>query len=406
MNTFVNIFRYNFKKQIKSNAYRAVTIIMLLVIIGGFGISKFINTESDPINIIAVDDTGYFNDIESWNKELKNSKIELSETILTEKECKQKVLKEEKMAIIRLEKDENEKISMKIYDHNVLSAVDLQILQGYAKSTYEYIYGKTLGITDEELTQLCNGVESEIVQVDTSFEDVYLVAYCLLLLLVLSIMMYGSQVAGEITYAKTNRVMELLLTSASPMSIFLGITLSIGLAGLLQLGIILGVTACSFQIIKPDVLVMSGLRIDFSVLTIDKIIIYLLFFIFSYLLYAVLNAGIGSLVSKNEDIMVAVLPTTILSCIQMFTGLFAIASPNALSTRIFSYIPFTAAGTMVMGYFTGGIGISKVIISLIILLISLIVISFYCIQIFLNGVIYYGNFNIKTLMISKKDKNK
>lgn len=405
MNSFLSIFKYNFGKQIRSMAYKIVTGIMVVLIIGSFLVSKFINQEPKKIHILAVDETEYFSEIEEWNSVLENSKIELSDVAMSAEECKEKVLNEEGLAVVHFTKENNGMVKLNIYDNNILSGIDLQIIERNANTVFEYYYGKEIGIMDTQLEKICRGVACEVTQVDTSFEEVYLVAYCLLIFLVLAIMMYGSQVAGEITYAKTNRVMELLLTSASPYSIFMGITLSIGLAGLLQMGIILGVGVIAFNIIKPEVLILDGLQIDFSVLSTDKVFVYLLFFVLSYLLYAVLNAGIGSLISKNEDIMVAILPTTLLSCVQMFTGLFAIASPKAVVAKIFSYIPFTSAGTMVMTYLTGNASVIEVIISLLILLVSLILLTFYSIRLFVNGVIYYGNFSFKKILVSGRKEN-
>lgn len=405
MNSFISIFKYNFAKQLKSTAYKAVTLIMVVLIVGVFLVSKFINQEPKKIDVLVIDKTGYFNEIEECNKYLQNSKIKVISDSLSTDKCKEKVVKEEDLAMILFDKNNNDEISMHVIDNNILSLSDLQIIELNANTIQEYYYGKELGLTDEQLENICRGVTCEVTQVDKSFDEVYLVAYCLLILIVLAIMMYGSQVAGEITYAKTNRVMELLLTSASPYSIFMGITLSIGLAGLLQIGIILGVGVAAFYLIRPEVLVLDGLQIDFSILTWDKVLVYMLFFLFSYLLYAVLNAGIGSLISKNEDIMVAVLPTTLLSGIQMFTGLYAIASPKAILTKVFSYFPFTSAGTMVMTYFTDSANIGEVVVSLLILVASLVLVSYYSIRLFVNGVIYYGNFSFKTLLVSRRSED-
>lgn len=404
MNAFVRIFQYNFMKQIKSTAYKVVTGLMVVLIVGTFLITKFINHDPTPVDVLVVDNTGYFQDAQEWNALLKNSKIKLTDQKLSLDECKDKVLNTDNL--VGLYFDENEgTVMLNVIDNNRISSADLQVIELKANAVYEYICGKSLGITDEQLNEVFKGIQCEVTQIDTTFEDIYLVAYCLLILLVMAIMMYGSQVAGEVTYAKTNRVMELLLTSASPVAIFMGITLAIGLAGLLQLGIVLGVGIAAFNIIQPEVLIVDGLQIDFSVLTFDKTVIFILFFIFSYLLYAVLNAGIGSLVSKNEDIMVAILPTTILSMLQMFTGLFAIASPKAVGTVILSYVPFTSAGTMVMTYFTGNASLIEVVISLLILVVSLLVVSFYSIRVFVNGVIYYGNFSYRTLFASRRKQN-
>ncbi|HAY3977466.1 TPA: ABC transporter permease [Escherichia coli] len=398
MNLFFSIFNYNFIKQIKSTAFKAVTIILCLLILGIFGLTKVINQDEKPVNILVVDNTGYFKNVEEWNSDLSSSHIALSDKSYSVDECKREVLNNDNLVIITFDERSNDNIQLTVYDNNDIDYHDLHAIQSYADNIYKYEYGKSIGMTDEHLSHMSQSFSCDVIQVDTSFEDTYLLSYCLLLLLVLAIMMYGSQVAGEITYAKTNRVMELLLTSASPYSIFIGTTLAIGLAGLLQLAIILSVGVFSYKIINPQILFIDGLQIDFSMLSFDKLMVYVAFFILSYLIYAVLNGGIGSLVSKNEDIMVAVLPVTLISCVQMFTGLIAISSPNSVLCNVFSYIPFTSAGTMVMRYFMEDVSLSSVIISMLILVASIIVVSYFSINLFINGVVYYGNFKLKTLL--------
>ncbi|MCR4943509.1 MAG: ABC transporter permease [Clostridium sp.] len=397
MKNFINIFIYNFGKQIKSTAFKVVTLILCILIIGVFGVTKIVNKDPEIKKILAVDNTGCFSNIEDWNSGLEKSRIELSDELYSDEDCKEKVLSQEDMAIIKLNLSEDN-ISLTIYDNNVIDSRDLQVIKQNTNNFYKYIYAKSIEINDEELRNLLKDIDFEVVQVDTSFEEFYLVSYSLLLLLVMAIMMYGSQVAGEITYAKTNRVMELLLTSASPISIFMGITLAIGLVGLCQLAFILMVAVGAYKIINPEILMLDGLKIDFSVITMDKLLIYIVFFIISYLIYAVLNAGIGSLISKNEDIMVAVLPITIISCLQLFTGLMAISKPDALISKVFSYIPFTSAGTMVMRYFLGNASSIEVMSSIIVLILSLVVIAYFSIRVFVNGVVYYGNFSMKNIV--------
>lgn len=258
-----------------------------------------------------------------------------------------------------------------------------------------------LGIDDNQKEKLMAEASVDVIQVDTSFEDSYLIGYTFLILLVLSIMIYGSRVAGEITYTKTNRVMEVLLTSAKPRDIFIGTTMAVGFAGVLQLGIIVLIGVLGYLAIRPEMVMIDGLKIDFSIITYDKIIIYIAFFVFSYLLYAVINAGIGSLVSKNEDIMVAVLPITLVSCVQIFTGLMMIASPGSIVAKFFSYFPFTSAGTMVMDYFMGNASLINVLVSILILIISVVALTYVAIRVFINGVMYYGNLNLKSIFKMK-----
>lgn len=402
MSSFRCIFSYAFAKQIKSNAFKAVTIILGIVIIGTFIMTRVVNRTEEKAIINVIDEAGSFEDIYELNEMLEHSKLEKVEEQMSDTQCRELVNNNDNNVIIKLYKNEKDNVSIKVYDNNIVNGVDLKIIENYVNATTKYLLLDELGINDSNKSLIMTEVDCEVVQVDTSLESSYLIGYLLLLFLVLSIMMYGSQVAGEITYTKTNRVMEVLLTSVSPKDIFIGTTLAVGLAGIMQLGIIIAIGLAGYLIIKPEIVIIDGLKLDISIITSDKILIYVVFFIMSYLLFAVLNAGIGSLVSKNEDIMVAVLPVTLISCVQMFTGLMIIAKPNLMLAKFFSYFPLTSAGTMVMRYFMGNATIGNVIISVIIMAISVIILTYVSVRVFVNGVLYYGNLNLKSIFKLKE----
>lgn len=398
------IFSYTFLKQVKSSAFKIITGVLGVVILVSFVLSKVLNNSDDKITINIIDDANSYSNISELNKVVKHSKIKVLDNTMSDKDAKKFVNDKNDNVIVKVYKDSKENLHIKVFDNYIINDTDLKIIENYINNVSKYMLLDKLGIDDSEKEKIMNEAVCDVIQIDTSFEDSYLIGYVLLLFLVLSIMLYCSQVAGEITYTKTNRVMEVLLTSAKPKDIFVGITLAVGLAGLLQLGIIILVGAVGYLVIRPEMVIIDGLKLDFSVVTYDKVIVYVIFFILSYLLFAVLNAGIGSLVSKNEDIMVAVLPITLVSCAQMFTGLMIIAKPHSIVAKFFSYFPFTSAGTMVMRYFMGNASVVNVLISIAILIISVIVLTYFATIVFVNGVIYYGNLNLKSIFSLKGEK--
>lgn len=397
MNSIKCVFSYTFLKQIKSSAFKIVTGVLGIAIILIFIMTKVMISSDEKITINVIDKVGYFYDIKELNSLLESSKIQIMDKDISDIECRKFVNDKDDNIIIKLYKNEEDNVYIKVYDNYIIDEVDLKTIENYVNVTSKYMLINNLGIEEDIINNLMQEAYCDVIQVDTSFESSYLIGYVLLIFIVLSIMMYCSQVAGEITYTKTNRVMELLLTSVSAKDIFLGTTLAVGLAGLFQLVILMIVGVVGYLIIKPQMIIIDGLKIDFSIITYDKILVYLVFFILSYLLFAVLNAAIGSLVSKNEDIMVAVLPVTLISCVQLFTGLMVVANNNSIIANFFSYFPFTSAGTMVMRYFMGNASSINVIVSVIIMFITVIFMTFISIKIFSNGVLYYGNLNFKSI---------
>lgn len=389
MRSFKEVFKYTLNKYVCSSTYIITTcVISFIIIIAMIGM-KFAGDDSNLKRIGILDKTGIFSQsILTLDEYLQNSKVEILDED-TEENYKEKVLNEEDYSIVILESN-HDSLSMKVLDNNSVDRSDLQIIQFAFEKQYKIYLGEMINLNSEQIQAISKDITCEIEQVDTTFEDTYIITYIMLIFIVIAIIMYGSNVAGEITYAKTNRVMELLITSVSASALFLGITLSIGLAGILQLAIILVASFVGYQIIQPSIITIDSINIDFSIITLDKVIVYILFFILGYFIYAVMNAGIGSLVSKNEDIVIAIMPTQILATLQLFTGLYAIISNGKLITFL-SYFPLTSAGTMMTRYITGKVSISEVTLSIVILFVSLVIVAYIAIKLFKVGILYYGN---------------
>lgn len=390
MRSIKPVFVYTFKKYFLSKTYLITTIAIVCIIVFGMLVIGISASETATYSIGIVDNTGHYKGfVEDCNQYLTNTVVHSKDkdSLMA---YKSEVLEKDDYAIIVLENLNNE-LTMKIYSNYSVDSADLQSIQFYFNQIYRMHLGETIGLSEDALSTISKEISSEVMQVDTTFQDNYIITYCMLLFIVMAIVLYGSNAAGEITYAKTNRVMELMITSVSDYAIFLGITLSIGLAGILQFLIILLSSFISYVLINPASLLIDSMNIDFSIINLDKGIMYIMFFVFGYLLYAVIGAGIGSLVNKNEDIIVAVMPVQLLAALQLFTGLFAMINDGYL-IKFFSYFPLTTAGTMTARYISGRADFSNAFVALIILIVFLILITFIAIKMFKLGILYYGNF--------------
>ena len=98
-----------------------------------------------------------------------------------------------------------------------------------------------LGLDDDTIRQAL--AETELVQVETVAElgkatqQTYFYTYLLLFLLYMTVMMYGQLVASSVASEKSNRAMEMLITSTRPLNLMFGKVLGYGLAGLTQIGL-------------------------------------------------------------------------------------------------------------------------------------------------------------------------
>ncbi|WP_339239368.1 ABC transporter permease [Paenibacillus sp. FSL R5-0517] len=217
----------------------------------------------------------------------------------------------------------------------------------------------------------------------------YIVVYLLIILLFTSTMMTGNMIASEITAEKSSRIMEILITSVSPLSQMFGKIIGIFMVGMLQIGIFGAVVAGNI-LLPHNRAVLGDFNMNLSDVNIAVIVYGLIFYILGYFLYAVLFAAIGSMVSRTEELGQAVLPITMLSLVSFYIAIFSISTPNILLLKIASFIPFTSPTAILVRIGAGVAPTWEILTSLAILIVSIIIFGWLAAKIYRTGVLMYG----------------
>ncbi|MEO2205715.1 ABC transporter permease [Paenibacillus pabuli] len=217
----------------------------------------------------------------------------------------------------------------------------------------------------------------------------YIVVYLLIILLFTSTMMTGNMIASEITAEKSSRIMEILITSVSPLSQMFGKIIGIFMVGMLQIGIF-GAVVAGNVLLPHNRDVLSDFSLNLSDVNIAVIVYGLIFYILGYFLYAVMFAAIGSMVSRTEELGQAVLPITMLSLVSFYIAIFSIATPNILLLKVASFIPFTSPTAILVRIGAGVAPTWEILVSLAILVVSILIFGWLAAKIYRTGVLMYG----------------
>ncbi|MGH8912497.1 MAG: ABC transporter permease, partial [Acidimicrobiia bacterium] len=118
------------------------------------------------------------------------------------------------------------------------------------------------------------------------------IAFGGLILMYMAVLTYGTWMLSGVTEEKTNRVVEVLLSTLKPWQIFAGKLVGIGL---------LGVGQMLFLILVALGAISLNQAIELPTLPFDSVIALIGWFILGFLLYATLFGAAGSLVSRMED---------------------------------------------------------------------------------------------------------
>jgi ABC-2 type transport system permease protein len=145
------------------------------------------------------------------------------------------------------------------------------------------------------------------------------------------LLFFGQAVAQGVTEEKSTRVVELLLTTVSPRRLLAGKVLGIGVVGLC-LVTIPGAAALAAGNLAGGAGLPSAAA--------KTIALIVLWFVLGYFFYSVAFAAIGALVSRREDLGIAIVPIIIvLAGGFMLTAVVANTNPDGTLAQIAAFLP-------------------------------------------------------------------
>lgn len=215
--------------------------------------------------------------------------------------------------------------------------------------------------------------------------------YIMIFALYMVILLYGQMVATNVGVEKSSRAMELLITSAKPVSMMFGKVLASCLAGLVQLVAVFGSALVFYKLNSGywgDNLIIRSM---FN-MPVDLFLYMLLFFVLGFFIYAFLYGAIGSTSSKLEDVNTAVMPITFVFIIAFVVVMFSMGSGNVdtVLMKVCSFVPLTSPMAMFTRIAMSTVPVYEIVISVVILILSAVGIGVVSAKIYRVGVLLYG----------------
>ena len=233
------------------------------------------------------------------------------------------------------------------------------------------------------------------------------------------IFFYSTQVMRGVIEEKTNRIVEVIISSVSAFELMIGKIIGVGLVGITQFIIwaivtmIMSITIFPLLIIdkfnpslqmNSDELVNNSFKIDPNNEAIQFIInelqwsylilFFILFFLGGYLLYSGLMAAVGAAVDEEADTQQFLLPLTIPMVFAILMASKVIDEPSSTLAFWLSEIPFTSPIIMIvriaMGIGDSSVEIWEIILSLFLLTITFIGTTWISGRIYRKGILSYG----------------
>jgi ABC-2 type transport system permease protein len=205
---------------------------------------------------------------------------------------------------------------------------------------------------------------------------------------------YGMWVAAGVVAEKTSRVMELMISAASPRQLVIGKVAGIGAAGVTQmLGILVPAIVA---IVMEDPLATAVLgpgptvALSLSGLSPALLVAFLVWFALGFTLFGLIYAAAGSLVSRAEDLQMLALPLSLIAIVGYLQAVLALTGGSPGFIRFASYVPFWSPFVMLTRLAVGRVEPWEVVLSLGLLIGAIALTFVVAVRVYAAGVLLYG----------------
>lgn len=216
----------------------------------------------------------------------------------------------------------------------------------------------------------------------------YWYCYGLVMIIFMIIIMYGSMVATSVTQEKSNRTMEVLVTSVDTNLLFFAKVLAGAVAALIQSAVMLGTVLISYKINQDKWGGMLNMVLDIPT---NVLVVFALFGIGGFLFYTFIYGAMGALVSKTEDINKSAGGVQMVIMIVYFITLASLTNVDGIMIKVTSFLPVSSYSAMFARVAMGSVNTWEIVVSFIILVASIVVVGIIGAKIYRMGTLRYGN---------------
>jgi len=263
----------------------------------------------------------------------------------------------------------------------VESAINEAVLQrrlSRAGMDYEFVK-KMMKKVRLETIQIKKGEEKK-----SEFENLFQTSFVFIMILYMTILMWGVAVQRSIIDEKNNRIIEVLLSSVRPFDILVGKIVGIGAVGLTQYAIWAGFAGFLALYAASA---GFGQFISFSAST---IVFFVVYYLLGFLFYSSIFAGIGAICNSDQEAQQLQTPVVMALAFTIVIPIAVIQNPEGLFATVVSLIPFFTPIVMFMRISVLTPPAWQIALSIVIMLISIYAAGLISAKVFRIGILMYG----------------
>lgn len=422
MSTTGLIIKREYTTRVKKRSFLITTILgpILLALIYIVPILLALKSDNTHHIIAVVDESHWYENLFTNNDE--HTFIRIDNTPI--EEVKEMVRNGDFEMVLYIPKTElNAPSNAAIYSDDQIALSIESYIKGVMKKEIEDQKLMASGVDPDIVNNVRTEINLSVIRMDeeggekeTFSELEFIMGIALATMIYMFIIMFGGQVMHGVAEEKTNRIIEVIISSVKPFQLMMGKIIGVSLVALTQfaiwlvltgtiyigfsawMGISSGALGSSGTVMSQNVNVndiMSNEKVSDIVNIVASIdfgtiiLCFIAFFILGYLFYATMFAAVGSLVDNNTDSQQFMLPITVPLIVALISAFYIVNNPSSSFAIWLSMIPFTSPIAM-MVRIPFGIPIWQIAVSITILAVSFVAMTWLAAKIYRTGILMYG----------------
>ncbi|HET9317461.1 MAG TPA: ABC transporter permease [Vicinamibacteria bacterium] len=309
MKRVLRIARREYLERVRSKAFLVGTVLGPLLLFGAMlGPSLLMSKQrGKPLKVAVLDHTGELREPVSRELEARRAEGRPRFEVADAEEgtgaadvLRDRVRRGELDGFVEVKQAESSDVTADYYGRNLSNIMDIPLLE---QAVAEAVIGHRLagaGLPKDRVRALTRRPEFKTIQVTAqgAREDKrggFLASMLMLTLLYTALAMWGAAIMNGVLEEKTNRVVEVVVSSVSPVHLFAGKLLGVGATGLTQF-LVWGATMAVIGLYGSTMTGVPVPPMDPGVL-----VAFPLFFLLGYFFYGALFAGLGATFNSQQD---------------------------------------------------------------------------------------------------------
>ena len=241
------------------------------------------------------------------------------------------------------------------------------------------------GYNSREIRGLSTDVDVKTIKVsakgeekESGFLETFFTGYIFIMMLFMLVMTSGQMLIRSLIEEKSNRIVEVLMSSCSPSELLMGKILGLSL---------LGLTTISFWLL---ILVGVNFTMQTPFVSFDHIALLLLYFVLGYLLYVAIFVTAGAPVSTEQEAQQMTAYVTLLVMFPIALAVPAMQNPDSLMVKVLSQIPLLTPTMMALRLSIQAPDLWEIALSLVTLSASIVGMMWVAGKVFRIGILLTG----------------